>query len=419
MLIISLKLVSAGTNEGVPTTVGIGTSTLRVYFSFDSNNVSSYSNTTSFSSNKQSLSFNSLVGKINGSASFNGINQYLNYSKTVMPTKPWTYSWWGKANDTTTTGYWWGDTQGATATTLVRLQPNIGTLNNGMDGAIKNGGDVIGFTVTIPPVTQNLTRLGLNATNWSFYTVTVNDSGYIRTYINGANEIIGGTINGTAEPFNGLMLGNREDLARDLKGSIDEFQIYYSQLNANNISVLYSDQLVGIRPYSNLSTPTNLGIVSITNQSIMINWTNPTDTYFNHTNIWYNTSTTAMTFFGNTTETSINVTGLTNSTTYNIFLYSSANNYKNTSIGAFASSATNYTISNSCTYSGSGNWNINMADYCILNIPTTVPYPYNLSFYADGNITINTTINTTTLENLTLLDIIWMKSNAILNVNNS
>jgi hypothetical protein len=347
IFLINIGIVIAGNNEDVPTTVGIGTTNLVAYWTYDDSSFTAdYGGYT-----KQASSATNVSGcQINGCIYFDGVNDYVNYSKSFLPAKPWTFAWWGKADDTSNVGYMWGDSNGASAYTFARFNTGLGTGNAGFDGGTENASGTYGWANK--PVTHNLTLEGLAANTWVFYVATVNSTGMTRTYTNGANEKID-TVATSAAWQKQLMLGNREDLARDFAGRVDELAIFNTNLASATITTYYNDQLKKVRPYSNLSTPKTLAVPSLTNSSIYITWVNPTDSVFNHTGLYYNTSTSsALVFISNETGTSKNITGLTNNTIYSIYIYSYAHNNKNTTVGAFIINTTsNNTRSPSIDYS--------------------------------------------------------------------
>lgn len=70
------------------------------------------------------------------------------------------------------------------------------------------------------------------------------------------------------------------------------------------------------------------------------------------------------------------------------------------------------TPANSCTYS-SGNWNISLADYCVISSPVNLGIN-NITFYGTGNVTFNSTITTCNVGGLPANQIGYLGSNALI-----
>ena len=68
-------------------------------------------------------------------------------------------------------------------------------------------------------------------------------------------------------------------------------------------------------------------------------------------------------------------------------------------------------ITDTCTYSGSGDWNITMSDYCIINDDTDVT-TNDIIFYGVGNVTFNATIEAANLGQPVNNGNIYIDSNA-------
>jgi hypothetical protein len=350
LILIALPISYAGSNEGVPTTIGIDSVNIHSYWTYDLNTTSDIG--------AYSQSYSSVTQQANcllsGCLYFDGGNDYVNYTASALPAnKPMTITFWGKTYDTTTAGYWWADTSTATAYSLSRVTTvESASHNNFWDGA-NIGTGTSDWTKTNPVLKRNLTSLGMNVTNWVMYTLTMNSSGAITTYLNATNQV-GPTINQStyAGATQQLMLGNRLAMDRDLKGYIDEFATFDTNLSAAQVLQLYNDYLLGIRPYTNVSTPTALTNPSLTNTSIYVTWTNTPEAAFNHVAVYYN-STATLVFVSNETGTSKNITGLAPNTTYTIQLYTVADNDKNTTTSAYITNntATNPIITTGIYYS--------------------------------------------------------------------
>jgi len=327
--VVSAKMV-LGYNEGVPTTVGFGTANLYSYWTFDVNTTADWGG---YTANMQSLNFNS-SGKINAAADFDG-NHFINYTGlNEFPTKPITILWWGKYDSLSNTGYMWGDIcAGSSARFFTRQNPS-----NFWDGGTWNGASYWPWGTPVPKLTYNFTGLwNTNMTEWVFYTHVINSTGSFWNYVNGANYSGTNQINLTS--YAGLacnfIVGNRQALDRDYSGLIDEFMTFNTVLTATQVQTVYNDSKFGVRPYDNVSTPTALVFPSMTNTSLYITWTNPTDRVFNHTGLYYNYSgASSLVFISNETGTSKNITGLTPNTTYWICIFSYAHNNKNTTAPA-------------------------------------------------------------------------------------
>ena len=65
-----------------------------------------------------------------------------------------------------------------------------------------------------------------------------------------------------------------------------------------------------------------------------------------------------------------------------------------------------------CSCPSSANWNINMADYCILNSVCNIS-GYDLTFYGVGNFTMNSTLYIDEMLNLSSNMTIWMKPDGV------
>jgi hypothetical protein len=77
----------------------------------------------------------------------------------------------------------------------------------------------------------------------------------------------------------------------------------------------------------------------------------------------------------------------------------------------FTLSLSDSCITDTCTYSGSGDWNITMSDYCVLNTNTDIT-TNDIIFYGAGNCTINTTINVGNIIQPVNNGIVYIDSNA-------
>lgn len=345
-------------NQGLETVVGIGSQNLESYFSFDNylfSDVNTF-NTKNYPNNSNAKIAN--PGKINSGLWFDGTDDLVNYT-SIMPNRPYTIAWWGKAQDTANVGYWWGDSlNNGSAYTYGRLNPCIGSVNCLFDGGIENAWLYNGWGDMQPtPFRANLSVLGLNATNWTFYTQGANTTGYVRWSINNVSYRNASTLNGTAVPRGTFIIGNRADWARDLLGWIDEFMIFNDTLSPYNLSTLYNDQVLDIRPFTTLSTPKNLSVLGLTSTSIAINWTNPTEKSWNRTRVFYNsTLNSTLTLVSDESGTGKNITGLTAGIIYYVYLYSIADNNKNTTVGAWLTNKTTIAISDiNITYDGTNN----------------------------------------------------------------
>ncbi len=320
--IVVIKCVTAA-NEGVTTAIGFGTNYLVAYWTYDDNSTADYGGYT------ETGSSNTFTGSciIDGCAYFDGTDDYIEYSSSFMPSRPWTYVWWGKADDTTNDGYFWSDSNGASAYSFGRLNAN------NFDGGVEDGGSFQGWSGT------SLVRSVIQQ-NWIMYSMGIDSSKYMSNSVDGS-RIYDTTYIAEGDPTTKIVIGNRDDNARDLKGNIDEFMIFNKSLSESETMELYAEQVLGIRPYDTLSTPTNLATPSVTGTSIYVTWTNPTESYFDHVEVYYNYSGHAeLTFVSNESGTSKNVTGLNGDTTYSIHLYSVATNDESTSIGAYINDAT-------------------------------------------------------------------------------
>lgn len=72
-------------------------------------------------------------------------------------------------------------------------------------------------------------------------------------------------------------------------------------------------------------------------------------------------------------------------------------------------------ITDTCTYSGSGDWNITMSDYCILETDTNIT-TNKLIFFGAGNVTINATIDIGNMDQPENNGIVFIGSNAKINI---
>ena len=74
----------------------------------------------------------------------------------------------------------------------------------------------------------------------------------------------------------------------------------------------------------------------------------------------------------------------------------------------------NLTVLNICTCPSSPqNWNVNMANNCVLNSVCNIT-GYNLTFYGDGNFTVNNTLYVNELKNISSGMTVWMKPEGII-----
>ncbi len=65
----------------------------------------------------------------------------------------------------------------------------------------------------------------------------------------------------------------------------------------------------------------------------------------------------------------------------------------------------------SCTYPGSGDWNITMSDFCILNTDTNIT-TNDIIFFGEGNCTINATIEVANIIQPTANGNVYIDSNS-------
>jgi len=72
-------------------------------------------------------------------------------------------------------------------------------------------------------------------------------------------------------------------------------------------------------------------------------------------------------------------------------------------------------VSDSCTYSGSGNWAINLSDYCVISTNTNLS-TNNISFVGTGNVTFNATITACNIGVLPASQRGFLTSNAKVNI---
>jgi len=344
LLVLPFVLADVDTyNEGSQTTIGFGTTYLYGYLPMDSDGDASYGGFPAY--NQQNVTYDD-AGVIGNASYFNNYNSYINYSKGVLPDKPVSFVWFVKSQDSTGVGYIWSDTTSASTYTFNRFTVNSSGKAVYWDGGYIVGSGNIGWSGTTPQISENCydlnsTCIGYNF-GWVMFALVYNASGNIYTYeryysnnhTDGYTLVNQTTWNGTRGNF---YMGNRVALDRDLRGWIDEFQTYNQNLTVENIDRIYDDALLGIRAYSNLSTPTNLSVPNLTNSSIYITWTNPVESYFSNTSVWYNsTSNSTLTFVSTQTGTSKNITGLNPGTNYSVYIYSQATNGQNTSVGAYA-----------------------------------------------------------------------------------
>jgi hypothetical protein len=194
-LIVCCGIATAANNEGLPTTVGIGTTNLVSYWTYD---------TSTFTADwggwtKSASSATNVSGcQINGCVYFDGANDYINYTSTSMPSAyPVTFLYWGKAYDTTTIGYHFAIYNGATLETFARYNE-----------LVRYDGGQAGWAGGAIDIRQNLSQLGLAQNTWVMYGHTINSTGWMSTFINGANKkgLLTGSLYSTPTQ---LMLSNR------------------------------------------------------------------------------------------------------------------------------------------------------------------------------------------------------------------
>jgi hypothetical protein len=155
--------------------------------------------------------------------------------------------------------------------------------------------------------------------------------------------------------------------------------------------------------------------VSITNQSATITWT--TDEASNST-VNYGTTTAVGTFAGSDTDVtshSVGLSGLTNNTLYyyNVTSCDAADNC-NTSIQYNFTTLAN--AADTCTYTGPGDWVIDMTDNCVITTNYNVTGRINFTG-ATGTSTFNaSSINATGLDNPPTNTIMYVGSNLLMRI---
>jgi alpha-tubulin suppressor-like RCC1 family protein len=348
IFLLFIPLVSAGSNEGLKTEVGLGRASLYAYWPMDGNS-SSYVG--SYTKNYEVVKWNTSGCVISGCAYFDGANDYINYSgKSQFPNKPFSILYWAKFSSLTNAGYLLGDVNptGPAAQFFIRGQTT--PLQRVYDGGTWDAGGSsyfawnMGDAMSVAPSQRwNLSSEASKAkTDWVMYTHTMASNGSFRTSVD--NKNVRGWSNRTSA-YTGLRynlwIGNRPGLDRDYYGQFDEFMVFSVALTQTQINTIYTDHLLGIRPYDNLTTVTNLYARSKTSSSIYINFTRPTQLFYNHTMIYYNyTGHSGLVFVSKQNASSKNITGLNASTAYSIYVYSVAKNGKNTTVGAFVTNTT-------------------------------------------------------------------------------
>jgi hypothetical protein len=89
------------------------------------------------------------------------------------------------------------------------------------------------------------------------------------------------------------------------------------------------------------------------------------------------------------------------------------NYYSPTVIGNITIDGFVAAVGDTCEYGGSGDWNINMSDLCIINTAYNVSGMVNFTVNAlPGNCTFNSSLNMTDMGDPPADTILWMDSNA-------
>jgi len=158
-------------------------------------------------------------GGFNGGGAFvfaNGDDDFISVDKGVMITTNFTISFW-EYTTSGNEGYFLSDSDDVT--NLFLRRDNSGTIIQASIGDETTG------------------EVTLNSEQWNFITI-VND-GNSSIYVNGELETLDPTANNFTGLTSDLYIGNRQDLARDFDGKLDNLKIYNRVLSADEIKAQY------------------------------------------------------------------------------------------------------------------------------------------------------------------------------------
>jgi hypothetical protein len=214
----------------------------------------------------------------------------------------------------------------------------------------------------------------LIANKWNYITFVFDgtqtgNSNRLKAYVNSNQVAL--TFTGTIPATTGNNSGSNMHMGDGFNGSIDEIRIYNRSLSASEIQDLYELGNTYISDWSNWSEETFV-VDGTTNQ------TNTVGKFFQYKAIFR-----------------------TNDSSVSPYLI-------NHSVGIGSLSVTD-----TCIYS-SGNWNISLSDYCIVNVDTDLG-TNNITFFGIGNITFNSTIDVCNIGGLPANQTGWMGNNAKIN----
>lgn len=160
-------------------------------------------------------------GKINGAYDFDGVNDYISISSSVMQSTAFSISFWEYSSSSATAdeGYLIGD---STDPGNLFMRRNTGgtIISTGVGEA-----GYAGFT--------------LSRDVWHHFVLTHDGSGNVEVYVDTVSEYSFSGSNWTGLT-SALYLGNRQDLTRDFEGKLDEVGIWSKVLTSTEITELYN-----------------------------------------------------------------------------------------------------------------------------------------------------------------------------------
>ena len=322
LLCMMLPIVSAGSNEGVPYIIGFGNTGLRLYLPFE-NNVTDMSGNGVSCSWQGSAVYRSLLPTLGSGIGLNNLDsQYVICTDAASLT----------FQNAITIIVWANQTE-KTRGVAINQNSTSGYLLEWFDDASTKTGEISSWIGGNQSISSNNTMprntVGMFAVTWNS---TIN-SGKLTNYFN-STEVSGydkteyrtATFTDWSSP---LYIGRHATrTGRTWNGTLDEIAIYGYSLSSSNISKIYTDATKGIQILSALSTVTNLQVNQTTHNTMLVSWTNPIESTFNHTKAYYNCTSTTLYSAGSITppESSLLITGLQNNTFCTIYIYSCGHN---------------------------------------------------------------------------------------------